>query len=100
MCECKCRLNESLFNSCQKWNHDTFQCECKESVDWSSCKKGYVWNPSTYDFECDKKCKISQYLDIKNSAYKNCVIDDLVLTSEDEIVNATNLVLIVDRKRS
>ena len=29
-CEWKCRLNESLCKSKQKWNHDECQCECKE----------------------------------------------------------------------
>ena len=29
-CECKYRLNENLYNSKQKWNHDECWCECKE----------------------------------------------------------------------
>ena len=41
-CECKCRLNESLCNSKQKWNHDECWCECKELDDWSSCKDDYL----------------------------------------------------------
>ena len=35
----ECRLNENVYNSEQKWNHDKYQCECKESTDWSSCKE-------------------------------------------------------------
>ena len=31
--ECKCRLNESVCNSKQKWNHDEWQCERKEVKD-------------------------------------------------------------------
>ena len=38
-----------------------------------------LWNPITCDFECDKMCEISEYLDIKNCACKEIVIDNLVL---------------------
>ena len=41
-CESKCRLNESVCNSKQKWNYDECWCECKELDDWGSCKKGYL----------------------------------------------------------
>ena len=27
LCECKCRLNESVCNSKQKWNHNECRCE-------------------------------------------------------------------------
>ena len=29
-CNCKCRLNESVCNSKQRWNHDECWCEYKE----------------------------------------------------------------------
>ena len=29
-CECKCRLNERVYNSKQKWNHDECWCACKD----------------------------------------------------------------------
>ena len=32
-CKCKCELNESVFNSKQKWDHNKRQCECKELDD-------------------------------------------------------------------
>ena len=41
-CECKCRLNEILCNSKQKWIHDKCRCECKELDDWGSCKNDYM----------------------------------------------------------
>ena len=47
LCQCKCRLNESVCNSKQKRNHDEWSCECKELNDWGSFGKGYMWNPST-----------------------------------------------------
>ena len=63
-CECTCRLNESGWNSKQKWFHDDGWCECKELDDWSSCKDDYIWNPSKYDYKCNKACKICEYLGI------------------------------------
>ena len=38
LCECKCRLNKSVCNSKQKWNHDECKCDSKELGDWGSCK--------------------------------------------------------------
>ena len=29
-CEWKCRLNESIYNLKQKWNHKEYPCESKE----------------------------------------------------------------------
>ena len=29
-CEWRCRLNESVYNSKQKWDHDECRCECKK----------------------------------------------------------------------
>ena len=59
-------MNESVWNSKGKWNHDEYQCECKELNDRSSCKDDYISNPSTCNFECNKAWKIDHYLDIKN----------------------------------
>ena len=60
LCECKCRLNKSLYNWKQEWKHDKCQCECKYSIDWSSCKKYYMWNPSIYNCKCNKTCEIDE----------------------------------------
>ena len=43
-CDCKCRLNESVCNSNQKWNHD--KCLCKLD-NLGSCEEDYMWNSST-----------------------------------------------------
>ena len=32
-CECKCRLNEDVYNSKQKWNRNKCRCRGKELVD-------------------------------------------------------------------
>ena len=40
--ECKCGLNESVYNSKQKWNHNECRCERKEFNDWNSCKEVYL----------------------------------------------------------
>ena len=37
-CKCKYRLNEFVFNSKQKRNHDKCWCYCKKIDDWGSCK--------------------------------------------------------------
>ena len=95
--ESKCRLNENVWITKQKWNHDECQCECKELDDWSSCKKGYLWNPSTCDCECDKAYKICAYLDIENCSCKNRLFEKIVLTCKDEILNSTKT-LIVHKK--
>ena len=47
--KCECRLNKSVRNSKQKWNHDEYRCKCKELDGWGSCKNYYMWNPSTCD---------------------------------------------------
>ena len=51
LCKCKCGLNENLYNSRQKWNHEGCCCEC--------------------DCECNKVCKIDEYLEIKKFYVKN-----------------------------
>ena len=35
--ESECRLNESICNSKQEWNHDECRCEFKGLDDWDSC---------------------------------------------------------------
>ena len=51
--ECKCGLNENVYNSKQKWNHDECRCECEKLDDWGSCKNDYMWNASTCDCSHD-----------------------------------------------
>ena len=60
-------------------------CECSKPVDWNSRKNGDMWNPSTCDSECHKTSKIGEYLHTKNCICKARVIDNLLLTSKDEI---------------
>ena len=36
LCECKCRLNESVYSSKQKLNRNNGWCQCKELHDWTS----------------------------------------------------------------
>ena len=74
--KCKCRLDESVCNSKQRWNEDKCRCECKELIDKGISGKGFIWNPSsvnvtcsvtfTLECECNKSCDIVEYLDYKN----------------------------------
>ena len=57
-----------------------------------------MWNPSKCDWECDKTSEFGDYLDIKNCACKEHVIDSLVLTWKDEILNTAKTAIIVDQK--
>ena len=45
-CKCKCRLDASVCNKKQRWNHDKCRCEWKELIDKGVCDKGFIWNPS------------------------------------------------------
>ena len=60
------KLNKSVCNSKQKWNHDECQCECKELDDWGFCEKCYMWIPSMCDCECNNACKIDDHLNTKS----------------------------------
>ena len=66
--------------------------------DWTFCKIGYLQNPRIYDCECDKASKISEYLDIENSACKKRLFGKLVLACENEILSTTETTPIVDKK--
>ena len=88
-CECECRLNESVCNSKQKWNHDKCRFECKKINDWGSCKNDFMLNPSTRDFACNKACKIIEYLDTKDFSCVKRLVCQSVLECEDEILNIT-----------
>ena len=57
----------------------------------------YVWNPSTCHCECDKMYKFGEQLDIRNCACKKCVIDNLVLTSEDKVYKETAIKVIHEK---
>ena len=98
--ECKFGLDESLYNSKEKWNHDKYRCECKKLGDWGSWKIDYMWNPSACDCERNKTCKIYKYLDIKNCLCKKSLILILVLEGEDKISNATEMSLDDKRKHA
>lgn len=62
-CECKRRLNENLYNTRQKQNHDKFLYP-------SFLKDDYMWSSSACDDECDKACGIGGYLDVKKCSWK------------------------------
>ena len=88
LCEGKCRLNESVCNSKQKWNHGKCCCQSKEVDDWGSCKSD-VWNPSMYECQCNKGCKFNKFLKTKNCSCEKRLFGKLVLTCEVEILNTT-----------
>ena len=91
-CACKCRLNESVCNTKQKWYHG--ECWCKELDNSDSCEKFYMWNPSTCDCECNEVCKIDKYLDTKICSCKKCLIYRLKIECGDEILNPTETLII------
>lgn len=56
-------------------------------------QKGKHWNLSTCDWECYKACKIGKYLFIKYCLHEKRFFDNLVLTYEDIISNATEITI-------
>ena len=52
-----------------------------------------MWNPCKCDCELDEICEMGEYLDIRNCAYKERVIDNLMLTCDDEVLNTTERTL-------
>ena len=50
------------------------------------------------DCDCDKPSGIDEYLHIKNCAFKERVMFNLVLTCNDEILNTTEDTLIDNKK--
>ena len=90
-CKCICRLTSAVCNSRQIWNKDKCRCACKEDlVNKMLCNKGYILNPSNCACECDKSCGIGQYLDYKNYACRNSLVDKLVEEcANDTIYNKT-----------
>ena len=40
-CDCKCKFNNTICNSNQKWNNKTCQCGCRN---YRMCKKDCGWN--------------------------------------------------------
>ena len=87
--ECKCGLNENVFNSKQMLNCGKWWCECKELDFRSSCKNGCRGNPIACNCECSKASKIVEYLDIKKCSCKKRLFSELVLAWEDEVLNTT-----------
>ena len=43
-CNCKCRLDPSLFNNKQRWNKDKCWYKSKELIDKVVCDKRFLWN--------------------------------------------------------
>ena len=58
-------VDDSVWNSKQKCNHDDYQCDFKELDYWGSFEKGYMWNLSMFDCECSKAFRIDEYLNTK-----------------------------------
>ena len=52
-CDCKCKLNSTVYNWNQIYNNKICQCECKT---YRTCKKNCSWNPTIYI------CENSEYL--------------------------------------
>ena len=90
-CNCKCRLDASVYNNKQRWNDDKCQCECKELIDKGVCDKGYIWNPCNCECECDKSCYVGEYLDYENCKCRKSLEDKLVEEC-NEIVQEVNKV--------
>ena len=67
-------------------------------TNWSSGKNDYMWNPSTCERKCIKTSEIGDCLD-KIYACKGRIIDNLVLTYEDEVLNITETALAVEKKK-
>ena len=91
--ECKCRLNESLCNSKQKWNHNECRCECKKLGGSVSCKNDYMWNITTCGCKCNEAYKYDKYLDIKNCSCEKRLIVKLVLECEHDVLITTETLL-------
>ena len=47
-CKCKCRLDASVCNHKQRWNHDKCRRECKELIDKGGCDKRSISNPCNF----------------------------------------------------
>ena len=62
--------------------------------------KGYSKNPILVHIMMNaiKTCEIGEYLGMKNCASKECVIDNLGLIWEDEMLNKTEATLNVNKK--
>ena len=71
-CECKCRLDKSVYNNKQRWNNGSCRCEYKELIDKGLCNKGFIWNTSNCECECD------EYLDYENCKCRKRLVDKLV----------------------
>ena len=84
-CNCKCRLDGSVFNSKQRWNDVKCRCECKELIDKGVCDKRSIWNPSNCECECDKLCDVGEYLDYKNCKCRKKLVDKLVYECTENV---------------
>ena len=86
-CKWKCKLNESVCNSQQKWMLMNVGVNVKNQIIGVLVKNGYMFSPSMCDCECNKAPKIDEHLDTKNN--KKRLIGKLVLGCEDKILNTT-----------
>ena len=65
-CKYKFRLDTSVCNNKQRWNHDNCRCACKELINRGACNKVFIWNSSNCECECVKLCDVGEYLDYEN----------------------------------
>ena len=86
-CNCKCRFNGIKYNSEQKWNYEQCQCECKKTSK-NIYMREIMYRILAYVLAGDKKLEMDQYLN-----YCICtkqVVENLIITCEDQMLNATN----------
>ena len=84
-CQCKFRLDASVFNNKLRWNNDKCRCESKELIDKEICDEVFIWNPSKCERECDKSCDVWEYLDYANCKCRERLIDKLVEECSENI---------------
>ena len=90
-CKRKCRLDASVCNNKQRWNHDKCWCECKELIDEDTCDKRYIWNTSNCKCKCDKSCDFDEYLDYENCKCRKILVDKLI-EERNENIEDTSLI--------
>ena len=77
--DCKCKFNNTICNSNQKWNYKTCQCEFNN---YRKYKKDYSWNPST--------CICEYLTGIANISVTQC--DEITIAMDIVSTKKTNTV--------
>ena len=84
-CKCKCKLDASVCNNKQCWNHDKCQYECNKLIDKGVWDVGFICNPSNCECECDKSCHVREYVDYKNCKCRKNLANKLVQECPENI---------------